>query len=104
MVDPYLSDLVLASLSVESQYTGQFIKDLIEHLAPSSLIKLIKETYRQATHPENYCRLFRSVAQKGVGDSLNKTLLSFTNRWLLQYLSIEESPASLVQLQGDIFV
>lgn len=35
---------------------------------------------------------------KGVGDSLNKTLLSFCNRSLLIYLENEESPAEIVEL------
>jgi hypothetical protein len=44
------------------------------------------------------------VVIKGVGDSLNKTLLGFINRTLVEYLQSEESPKEIVKLQSEIFL
>ena len=82
MIDPYLSSLLLASLSIESQFTQQFITGVVEHLAPSTLIRLVKETHKKATHLSNYTLWLNAVVSQGVGDALTKTVLTFFNRSL----------------------
>jgi hypothetical protein len=104
MIDPYLSHLVLASLSFDSAYTQTFIAEVTSHLVPSTLIKLIKENYKEATHISNFCLFFKEVAIKGIGSTLNKTLLNFMGRTLMTYLESEEHPGKVVELQSQIFL
>ena len=41
---------------------------------------------------------------KGLGDSLNKTLLNFTNRTLLECFHNEENPQEIVRLSSEVFL
>jgi hypothetical protein len=56
------------------------------------LIKLVKENHKKAAHFANFSLLFKQIVMKGVGDSLNKTLLNFISRTLISHLQSEESP------------
>lgn len=82
MVEPYLNTLILSSLVVDSEFIPIFIKHVTQHLANSTLIKFIKDTYRIAENITNYSLFFRETVIKGVGDSLNKTLTALINRTL----------------------
>ena len=77
---------------------------MTNHLVPSTLIKFIKENYKEATHIPNFCLLFKEVAIKGIGNTLNKTLLSFMSRTLINSLESEENPDKIVELQAQIFL
>jgi hypothetical protein len=41
---------------------------------------------------------------KGLGDSLNKTLLNFVNRTLTDCLQNEENPQEIVRLSAEVFL
>jgi hypothetical protein len=83
LLEPYLSQLLHVSLGITSNYIDQFIEDITEHLVTPTLIKIIRTEAKEATNLSNFSLFFKRVATKGVGDSLNKTLLSFMNRTLI---------------------
>jgi hypothetical protein len=70
------------AVDIDSKFIDKFIADICEHLVPPTLIRLVKLLCKQASHLTNVSLLFKRVAEKGVGDSLNKTLLQFMNRTL----------------------
>jgi hypothetical protein len=82
LLDPFLDRLLTVAIDIDSKFIDKFISDISEHLVPPTLIRLVKILCKQASHLTNVSLLFKSVAQKGVGDSLNKTLLHFMSRTL----------------------
>lgn len=68
------------------------------------MIKFTKENFRKTDNITNFSLLFKATVIKGVGDSLNKTLLNFMNSTLTQYLQNEENPQQIVRLQSEIFL
>lgn len=85
LLDPYLDSLISVAININSSFIEAFIEDITEHLVTPTLIKIIKAQSKQATNLPNISLLFKSVAIKGVGESLNKTLLQLISRTLITF-------------------
>lgn len=104
LLDPFLDSLLSVAINISSPFIERFIEDLTEHLVTPTLIRVVKAQSKQATNLTNISLLFKSVAAKGVGDSLNKTLLHLINRTLTTFAEAEENPETIIKLQSQIFL
>lgn len=104
LLDPFLDHLFSVALGITSPFMDNFIEDLTSHLVTPTLIRIIKLQAKQGENLRNVSQLFKSVAGKGVGDSLNKTLLALINRTLINYAESEENPENIVKLQSEVFL
>jgi hypothetical protein len=85
LLDPFLDHLLSVAININSPFIEQFIEDVTEHLVTPTLIRIVKAQAKQASNLTNISLLFKCVASKGVGDSLNKTLLQLINRTLTTF-------------------
>ena len=104
MVDPYLCELLIPSLNVESDHTQNFISEIVQHLTVPTLIKLTKQTYKKVDNLVNYSLWFKQVSKRGVSDYLNKTLLLFLNRCLVTFIENEHKLDEIERLNAQIFM
>lgn len=104
LLDPFLDHLLSVAINIDSPFIEQFIDDISEHLVTPTLIRIVKAQSKQATNLRNILLLFKRVAGKGVGDSLNKTLLQLVNRTLITFAESEEDPESILKLQAEVFL
>jgi hypothetical protein len=104
LLDPFLDQLLSVALGITSPFMESFIEDLTSHLVTPTLIRIVKLQAKQGGNFRNVSQLFKSIAGKGVGDSLNKTLLGLISRTLITYAEGEENPESIVKLQSEGFL
>ncbi len=59
---------------------SQFLTNITDFLVPSTLIKIIRKTYKTVNNFDNYSFFLKCVCQKGISDSLSRTLQAYSSR------------------------
>lgn len=104
LIEPFAENIMRYAIANESEFVDKFLKEAVDHLTTPTLIDIVKKLSKTVEHYFNFCLLFKYTCQKGVGNTLTKTLQSFASKTISIALHDEENLALIYEMQSEIFL